>query len=131
MSVAVLLDTHVFLWTMSSPANLSRRAAAVIEQAPHLFISAITGWEIMMLARKGRIDLGSDPSAWIRDAVASLELIILPLSLEIALTSESLVGYPRPDPADRFIIATALRHDLPLVTADQPIRDWGGVQTLW
>lgn len=86
----LLLDTHVFLWVMSSPEKLSRRAAAAIDDADHLYISTITAWEIVMLARKRRIDIGERPADWVREAVASLELNPLPPSLDIAMESDLL-----------------------------------------
>jgi hypothetical protein len=36
-----------------------------------------------------------------------------------------------PDPADRFIVATALRHDAPLVTKDRLLRRLRFVKTVW
>jgi len=131
VSDALLLDTHILLWAMSSPDRLSVRAARAIEQAPRLCISTITAWEIVMLCRKGRIALNMDPARWLQEAVASLELDPLAPSLEIAIDSDLLPDYPRADPADRFIIATARRHELALVTADEVIRGWSGVETIW
>lgn len=54
----------------------------------------------------------------------------LPLGLRIATTS-ALLPYKGKDPADRFIIATALAHGLKLVTADESIRAWEDVATIW
>jgi hypothetical protein len=33
--------------------------------------------------------------------------------------------------SDRMIVASALRLDLPLVTADRAIAEWGGVEVIW
>ncbi len=33
--------------------------------------------------------------------------------------------------SDRVIVASALRLDLPLVTADRAIAEWGGVEVIW
>jgi PIN domain nuclease of toxin-antitoxin system len=35
------------------------------------------------------------------------------------------------DPYDRLIVATARRLELPLITGDQAITDWGGVEVCW
>lgn len=35
------------------------------------------------------------------------------------------------DPADRVIVATALHRGVPLVTKDEAIRAWGGVECIW
>lgn len=131
MSTGVLLDTHVLLWVMSDPRRLTVRAVEEVERAEHLYISSITAWEVVMLARKRRIDVGPNPGAWVRDAVALLDIIPLPLSLDVAIESDRLEDYSRQDPADRFIIATALNFRVPLVTADEVIRAWKGVETIW
>jgi PIN domain nuclease of toxin-antitoxin system len=47
----------------------------------------------------------------------------------IAAMTVGLHGLPV-DPADRLIAATALCHDLTLVTADERIVGWGGVRVL-
>ena len=35
------------------------------------------------------------------------------------------------DPADCFIVGAALEMDVPLVTKDQRISDWGRIETIW
>jgi PIN domain nuclease of toxin-antitoxin system len=35
------------------------------------------------------------------------------------------------DGSDRLIVAIVLRLDLPLVTADRAIAQWGGVEVIW
>ena len=47
------------------------------------------------------------------------------------MRSEALDGFESEDPADRFLVATALEHDLTLVTADGAMRDYPPVATLW
>ena len=54
----LLLDTHIFVWTIANPSRLSRRAAKVIGDARNeLWISPVTTWEILFLHRKGRLNL--------------------------------------------------------------------------
>jgi PIN domain nuclease of toxin-antitoxin system len=47
----------------------------------------------------------------------------LPLTGEIAILAGELEGL-HGDPADRFIIATAIAHDATLVTADNRLLQW-------
>jgi PIN domain nuclease of toxin-antitoxin system len=53
----------------------------------------------------------------------------LPLTADIALLAASLNMHP--DPADRFIVATAIQHAVPIVTKDRPIRSLRIVKTIW
>ncbi len=130
----LLLDTHAWFWAASHPDLLSRPAAeALADPSNELGLSAITVWELLVLARKGRIDLGADRHGWVRKHIVESPIpkTTFPVSLAIAARSEQLPGYENPDPADRFLAATALEHDLVLVTADRSLREYGPLRTLW
>lgn len=126
----IQLDTHIVIWVASCPEKLSPDAAYAEERADQVYISTISAWEIVMLQRKGRILIPGEPEAWIDDVIARMNLTPLAVSLDIARKSAAL-DYPGRDPADRFIIATALSHGLSLVTADGVIQGWGGVTSIW
>ncbi|WP_442775843.1 type II toxin-antitoxin system VapC family toxin [Sphaerotilus montanus] len=123
---AVLLDTHVLVWLVEGDERLSMLARAAIDEAgDQVWISAITPWEIGMLASKGRLRLGQEVAQWM-DAVLALPGVRLAeLSPAIAIASSCLPGAPHGDPADRIIAATARHLDLTLVTADQKLLDQG------
>jgi len=62
----VLLDTNVFLWSISGErAKLSVRAAAVVEdEANELWLSAVSLWEIALKARAGKLELPEHAGFW-------------------------------------------------------------------
>lgn len=129
-----LLDTHVWFWAATRPEALSGSAAEAIRDAANeRVLSPVTVWELLVLARKGRLDLGQDPMAWVRVHLldSPLPKVILPLTVEIAARSERLPGYLNPDPVDRFLAATAIEHDLVLLTADRSLRGYPALRTLW
>lgn len=128
----LLLDTHVWLWRLLDPERLSAEAeAAISDPESELLLSPISTWETLVLARKGRIDLSPSPSEWVLDALRRSAPTAAPLTHGIALRSEALDDFASEDPADRFLVATALEHDLTLVTADGAIREFEPVETLW
>lgn len=128
----LLLDTHVWLWRLLAPERLSHDAErAVARRDSSLHLSPISTWETLVLARKGRLSLDPTPSAWVLDALRRSALTAVPLSHGIALRSEALEGLESADPADRFLVATALEHELVLVTADDAMRAFELVETLW
>ncbi len=94
-------------------------------------ICAITIWEIARLVALGRYRLEPDMKAWVRDALAIDRVELLPLSPNIAMTAASLGSAIHKDPADRMIVATALEHDVAIVTKDGPITDAGIVRCIW
>lgn len=128
----LLLDTHVWLWRLLDPDRLSAEAERVVaDPGSQTFLSPVSTWETLVLARKGRVSLSPSPTEWVLDALRRSGLRALPLSHGIALRSESLDGFGSTDPADRFLVATALEHDLTLVTADRAMLAYAPVDTLW
>lgn len=113
----LLLDTHIWLWSLLEPARLTPRVAASLEDpANELWLSPISTWEFLVLLDKGRIVLDVDPSIWLR-RVGTLAFREAPLTHEVAVQSRR-VGLPHRDPVDAFLAATAIVYELTLVTAD-------------
>jgi PIN domain nuclease of toxin-antitoxin system len=124
----ILIDTHALIWAVNNERRLGRGARARIDAATAdgvLFVSAITPWEIAMLAHRGRLTLGRETAAWIDAVLAAPGVVVAPIEPMIAVDSVSLPDYIRADPADRIIIATARHHGWPILTADQAILDYG------
>ncbi len=114
-----LLDTHILLWSLLEPEQLSIEVAAELESADNeIWVSPITTWEIIILAEKGRIELDDEPVAWIKNVLDSLPFRQAALNHEVAIKSRT-IQLPHQDPADRFIAASAWVYDLTLVTADE------------
>src|SRR4051794_40586207 len=58
----LLLDSHAFLWAAAEPENLTAEVRSLLENpATRLHLSAATVWELLIKARKNRIDLGGNP----------------------------------------------------------------------
>lgn len=77
-----------------------------------------------MLAERGRVVLPAPVARW-RDDWLRAGLIEIPLDGRIALLASRLESLHR-DPADRFIVATAIDRRTSLVTADGGILGWSG-----
>jgi PIN domain nuclease of toxin-antitoxin system len=121
----ILLDTHVALWlTLDSKAlgKQSRRIARQAAAANELAISAMSFWEIALLIAKRRLR-PPETAQEMRRRIISEGAIELPLTGEIAILAGELEGL-HGDPADRFIVATAIAHDAMLVTADDRLLQW-------
>lgn len=128
----LLLDTHAWHWSAVDDARLSKPARALIDDSDNeLVLSAISLWEFRIHVRRGRIVVDGEPNAWIRQSLAEMSITVLPITGEIAMQSEDLDGFGNNDPADRFIVATALLHGLALITADGVIQAWPRVRAVW
>jgi PIN domain nuclease of toxin-antitoxin system len=123
----ILLDTHVLVWFLQADPSLGVNAKERMEaaQAAEGFgVSVISFWEIAMLVEKKRMSLGRQTGDWVNKALATNGINLVPLEPAIAVEAGELAGL-HGDPADRIIIATARRHDCPLLTADRAILAYG------
>ena len=131
----IALDTHALVWWVSDPARLGARARKAIEAAinegDQLAVSSISTWEIAMLVAADRLELTMDVDTWVARVESYPGLTFVPVDNRIALRAVQLDGFPHRDPADRIIVATALGLGATLVTADERIREYRAVRTIW
>lgn len=119
----LLLDTHIWLWSLTAPDRLGRKVRTQLERKGNeVWLSPISVWELLVLAERGRVRLDAEPRAWVAEALERAPLEEAALNHEVALRSRE-VSLPHQDPADRFLVATALTYELTLVTADESITD--------
>lgn len=124
MTDALLLDTCALLWLASGDRALSARARSLIENAPVVYVSPVTAWEIAVKASKGKIQLPISPREWFDSVVEMYGIDVLKLSADDMLKSAELPWLHK-DPADRFMIATALKNGFMVVTADGNFGKYG------
>lgn len=122
--VAAVLDTHVWVWSAAGDPRAERIRAF----SGTAMVSAISQWEVSMLASKGRLSLKPDEETWFS---ANLEapVSLAPLTAEISMASCRLPDF-HGDPADRIIVATSITLGVPLITADEKIIRWNETQRL-
>ena len=125
----VVLDTHAVLWWTLEPTRLGRSAARALAEAERIGIPTIVFCETALLVRKGRVQLDLSVSDWAERLLAIPRVQPLPLDVNAALRADSLSMHA--DPADRFIVATALEHRSRLVTKDGLLRNLKIVETIW
>jgi PIN domain nuclease of toxin-antitoxin system len=75
--------------------------------------------------------LSKRAKARIHHALERPKIELLPFTPDAAIRAAGLGGSFPGDPADRFIVATALEMNAPVITRDQRIKDWGQVETIW
>lgn len=126
----LLLDTHIWLWSLRASDRLSRRVSRALESTNNeLWLSPISVWETLLLAERGRLELDRDPFVWVREQLARVSFREAPLNSDVAIESRAIV-LPHGDPADRFLAATARVYELTLVTADERLLGGKGFSTL-
>jgi PIN domain nuclease of toxin-antitoxin system len=130
----ILLDTHSLLWWVNRDRELSAGASAAIEaEMPggEILVSSMSVWEIALLVTRGRLGLGMELGAWLASVETVPGVKFLPVDNKIAVLAITLPDEFHKDPADRIIVATARKFGAPIVTADEKIRSYRHVRTIW
>ena len=124
MTDALLLDTCALLWLASGNRSLSKSARSAISDAQIVCVSPVTAWEIAVKASKGKIVLPCPAREWFDAVVRRYDIEVLKMTSDEMLRAAELPWIHK-DPADRFIIATALANDFTVVTADGNFPKYG------
>jgi PIN domain nuclease of toxin-antitoxin system len=124
--MTLLLDTHVLLWWLEDPRQLSKHAKKAIQDgANRVYVSAAVAWEIAIKKALGKLDAPDD----LEEMIESNRFVSLPVTIPHALAVQALPNYHR-DPFDRMLIAQALHEGFRLVTRDQEIAKYPVPQIL-
>ena len=120
----LLLDTHLFLWTLDDSPKLSRHARDIMT-APgaECFVSAVSFWEIAIKAGLRRRAFRVDAGRLVADARAA-GLKLLAFQPEHAVRVARLPAH-HCDPFDRALVAQALTEPLTLLTHDAALAPYG------
>jgi len=117
--VKLLLDTHIWLWSLSERSRLRHHILREIGHVQNeLWLSPLSVWEFLMLCRKRRLAPAEGPQEWLAKAMARAPMRDAPLTFEVAVESEQF-QLPHADSVDRFLVATARILDLTLITGDR------------
>ena len=120
----ILCDTCALIWLAAGDAKLSRMARTVIRDAELLCFSSISIWEIARKVKAGELEIPVSPTLFADMLVKQYGMKELPLDNAVMLRSSALPEIHK-DPADRFIIATALLNDCVVVTGDRRFPEYG------
>ncbi|OGC09919.1 twitching motility protein PilT [candidate division KSB1 bacterium RBG_16_48_16] len=126
----ILLDTHIFLWWVTDDARLSKNVRQIIaDKSNSLYFSSASGWEIVIKAQLGRLNLPKNPDKFITDQLNINKISVLPIKLEHVLYIYKLAPLHK-DPFDRVLVAQSFVEKLPITTADKQISRYG-VEIVW
>ena len=126
----VLLDTCTLIWATLSPSSLSRQAReTIVDESNVILVSAASAWEIATKARTGKLAGAEKLERNFLDVLDSAGYTPLPIDVGSALRAGRLAAEHR-DPFDRMIAAQALALDIPVLSPDS-LLDQFGVRREW
>ncbi len=124
-----LLDTHILLWVLLTPARLGQQTQALIKSSDNeVMFSAASIWEIAIKAPLVREDFKARPEAVARNARA-VGFAELPVDAAAAAGAADLPLH-HTDPFDRLLIAQAIVGPMRLLTADAVLVRYSELVTL-
>ncbi|MFP4307718.1 MAG: type II toxin-antitoxin system VapC family toxin [Desulfococcaceae bacterium] len=110
----ILIDTHIFLWSLSSPERLAEKRRFELESpANEVYLSSMSIAELMIKQVVGKIQIDFNPLEMARKVGFQL----LDFSGADALFLCEMPLHHR-DPFDRMIIAQSLVNGFPIMTDD-------------
>ena len=94
-----------------------------------IFISAVTGWGIIIKFQLGRLILPGDPESYLMEQIQRNAFQPLPIQMRHSLHLLALPSFHK-DPFDRMLIAQAKLEHLPILTSDDQISRYP-VEVIW
>ena len=114
----ILLDTHIFLWTLASPERIDPKKLQQIESpANTIYVSSVSVAEIMIKVSIGKLAFPYNPNELIKES----DFEPLDFSGEDALLLRDLPFHHK-DPFDRMLIAQSITRKIPILTDDEKFR---------
>ncbi len=125
-----LLDTHAFLWWVTNAPQLSSTVKSILsDRNNQIFFSAASGWEMAIKAQLKKLELPELPEVYITQQLEMNSFQVLPINLRHTLQTYYLPNHHK-DPFDRILVAQSQVEELPLLTLDAKIAQYG-VSVIW
>lgn len=129
-----LVDTHVFLWAISAPERLSKKAKSLLLDVDSAkYISLITFWEISLKFSTGKLDLKEGLPSNMPFMAKRVGFEVLNLDIDTVSSFYKLPKLGNKDPFDRMLAWQAIRKNFYLLTKDQDFADYKdyGLKIVW
>ena len=115
-----LLDTHVILWWLTDPKNISSKAQKIIaNKEERIYLSSASCWEMAIKKSIGRLKFPTN----ILEILTSGGFEVIPITATESLSVADL-PYIHQDPFDRLLIVQAKLNDMILITRDETIMQY-------
>jgi PIN domain nuclease of toxin-antitoxin system len=114
----LLLDTHIFLWYITSDGRLPGFARENIRDTSNeVYLSPVSLWEALVKHGLRKLPLPEQPETYLQLQREHHQIASLPLDEDSVLQLSQLPNIHR-DPFDRMLVCQAIQHSLILVTVD-------------
>ena len=120
----ILLDTHIWVrWLEPDTDPLPAAISGLIDNSDQVAISAVSCWDVSYLVKRNRLMLPLPMDEWLQAALDESGVTSVSLTATMATRAAALADIHR-DPADRFIIATAIETGATLLSLDSVFENY-------
>jgi len=110
----IIIDTHIFLWAISSDPKLSKKHIQSLETLSNtIYVSSISISELMIKSSIGKLQIDFDPIKIAKDSGFEL----LDYSVRDSMHLKTLPFHHK-DPFDRMLISQAMNRNFKIMTKD-------------
>ena len=114
----IILDTHIFLWSLSEPEKISSKKTFEIKTlANTIYISSISIAEIMIKSSLNKLDIPFDPI----EMVEKSGFEFLDFNAKDAVLLKDMPFHHK-DPFDRMLIAQSLANKFHIMSDDRKFK---------
>lgn len=125
-----LLDTSVWLWSLTAPERVSARGRRVLASGKtEIYLSAASAWEIGIKSALGKLALPEPAATYVPARIAAQGIRPLSITHTHALAVGDLPAH-HSDPFDRLLVAQAQIEGMAILTADRAVAQYD-VEVVW
>ncbi len=115
----LLVDSHIFLWLLYKPQNITKSTEQAIQTAEYVGVSIITLWELAIKHKLGKLRFSTEE---LLEGIKAMEFPLL-LCRPNHIIALKHINLHHKDPFDALLIAQAKAEGLVLLTADKQLLD--------
>ena len=119
-----LADTQIGIWSTQAPENLGDATRTLLADPTNvLLFSEASVWEASIKHSIGKLRLNHGIEGFVENLL-SFGFAFLPIKLP-HIVRQNTLPFHHKDPFDRMLVAQALVEDLPVLSVDRRLRDYG------
>lgn len=128
----ILLDTSSFIWTISNPDRLSKKAkVCYLTEDNTFYLSVVSAWEMIVKYNLGKLPLPERPEKIITSQIVTHSIQLISLEMNDILQLSKLPDVKtHKDPFDRMLVCQSLARKMTILTPDPWIKKYE-VKTIW
>ncbi len=117
-----LIDSHVLLWALMKPSELSPKAKTILNDPSNsIYVSAVSHFELSLKYSLGKLDLEDFIPEDLLNEANRIGFLELPLTTEDAVGLYLLDFKEHKDPFDKMLLWQAVRNKLKFVSRDSRV----------